>query len=170
MSNNEYLKVYKKFMREDEVFYISEHRKSYENKSEFKNTIKKDLDIILMPISVTRFEAEKAKNYLNKLGYKAGIIHLFELKPFILKKKWLNAIKKSKYGVLMTDNDYVDGILRTLAHKINEKTNQTINVMGLKDKSAGYTIKTSNFPPSASEIVDKVKSIISKKKRIKKNG
>tara|TARA_B100001029_G_scaffold141120_1_gene120567 strand:+ start:3605 stop:4537 length:933 start_codon:yes stop_codon:yes gene_type:complete len=170
MSNNEYLKVYKKFMREDEVFYISEHRKSYENKSEFKNTIKKDLDIILMPISVTRFEAEKAKNYLNKLGYKAGIIHLFELKPFILKKKWLNAIKKSKYGVLMTDNDYVDGILRTLAHKINEKTNQTINVMGLKDKSAGYTIKTSNFPPSASEIVDKVKSIISKKKRRKKNG
>ena len=40
-----------------------------------------------MPISVTRFEAEKAKNYLNKNGYKVGIIHLYELKPFILKKK-----------------------------------------------------------------------------------
>ena len=61
MSNKEYLKIYKKFMQEDEVFYISEHRRSYENKLEFKNTIKKALDIILMPISVTRFEAEKAK-------------------------------------------------------------------------------------------------------------
>ena len=170
MSNKEYLKIYKKFMQEDEVFYISEHRKSYENKLEFKNTIKKALDIILMPISVTRFEAEKAKNHLNKLGYRVGIIHLFELKPFVLKKKWINAIKKSKYGVLMTDNDYVDGILRTLAHKINEKTDQTVNVMGLKDKSAGYTVKTSNFPPSALEIINKVRVIISKKRRKKKNG
>ena len=41
MSNKEYLKIYKKFMQEDEVFYISEHRRSYENKLEFKNTIKK---------------------------------------------------------------------------------------------------------------------------------
>ena len=54
--------------------------------------------------------------------------------------------------------------------RVNEKTNQTVNVMGLKDKSAGYTVKTSNFPPSESEIVNKVKSIISKEKRRKKNG
>ena len=76
---------------------------------------------------------------MNKIGYTVGIIHLYELKPLILKKKWINAIKNSKYGVLMTDNDYADGILRTLAHKINEKTNRIIYVMGLKDKSAGYT-------------------------------
>ena len=67
------------------MFYISEHRKSYENKSEFKN-ITKNLDLILMPISVTRFEAEKAKDYLNKKGLKVGIIHLYELKPFSLKR------------------------------------------------------------------------------------
>ena len=165
MSNSEYLKVYKKFMHEKDVFYISEHRKSYDNKLEFKNIIKNGLDIILMPISVTRFEAEKAKNYLNNIGYKVGIIHLFELKPFILKKKWIKAIKNSKYGVLMTDNDYVDGILRTLAHKINEKTNKMIYVMGLKDKSAGYTDKTSNFPPSESKITTRVKNIILNKKK-----
>ena len=68
----------------------------------------------------------------------------------------------------MTDNDYVDGILRTLAHKINEKTNKMIYVMGLKDKSAGYSNKTSNFPPSQSEIITKVKNIILNKKRKKK--
>ena len=169
MSKKEYISTYKKFMRSTDVFYVSEHRKSYDNKFEFKNTIKRNLDIILMPISVTRFEAEKAKNHLNKIGFKVGIIHLYELKPFILKKNWLEAIKTSKHGVLMTDSDYVDGILRTLAHKINDKTGKKVNVMGLKDKSAGYTVETSNFPPSTSEIIKRVENIISKKKK-KKNG
>ena len=164
MCNKEYFKVYNKFIKGDDVFYISEHRKSYDNKLEFKNRIKKDLDIILMPISVTRFEAEKAKNYLNKNGYKVGIIHLYELKPFVLKKKWINAIKNSRHGVLMTDNDYVDGILRTLAHKINEKTGKMVYVMGLKDKSAGYTDKTSNFPPNYLDIIKKTKNLIKLKK------
>ncbi len=165
MTKSEYKNTYKKFMKSDDVFYVSEHRKSYENKIEFKNTLKKNLDIILMPISVTRFEAEKAKNYLNKNGYKVGIIHLYELKPFVLKKKWIKIIKSSKYGVLMTDNDYVDGIIRTLAHKINEQTNKKVYVLGLKDKSAGYTLRTSNFPPTASEIINKIKTIKVKKKR-----
>ena len=117
-----------------------------------------------MPISVTRFEAEKAKNYLNENGYKVGIIHLYELKPFVLKKKWISMIKSSRYGVLMTDNDYADGIIRTLAHKINEKTNKKVYVLGLKDKSAGYTLETSNFPPSALEIINKIKKIKIKKR------
>ena len=164
MTKNEYTRTYKKFMKSDDVFYVSEHRKSYENKIEFKNSLKKNLDIILMPISVTRFEAEKAKNYLNKNGYKVGIIHLYELKPFVLKKKWISMIKSSKYGVLMTDNDYVDGIIRTLAHKINEQTNKKVYVLGLKDKSAGYTRETSNFPPSALEIITKIKKIKAKKR------
>ncbi len=163
MTNKEYLKVYEKFIKSSDVFYISEHRKSYDNKSEFKNITKKNLDLILMPISVTRFEAEKAKDYLNKKGLRVGIIHLYELKPFSLKKEWINAIKSTKYGVLMTDNDYVDGILRTLAHKINEITNKKIHVLGLKDKSAGYTNKTSNFPPSDLDIINKVKKIMRRK-------
>ena len=75
-----------------------------------------------MPISITRFSAEKAIILLNKLGLKIGIIHLVNLKPFKLEKKWIEAIKSTKHGVLMTDNDYNDGILRILAHKVNEKT------------------------------------------------
>ena len=72
MTKNEYKNTYKKFMKSDDVFYVSEHRKSYENKIEFKNTLQKNLDIILMPISVTRFEAEKAKNYFNRQACNTG--------------------------------------------------------------------------------------------------
>ncbi len=162
MSNKEYNSVYKKFMNSKDVFYISEHRQSYSNKREFKNEINGKKDLMLMPISVTRFEAEKAKILLERKGYKIGIIHIVNLKPFQLEKKWIAAIKKSKAGVLMTDNDYNDGILRTLAHQIIEKTNKNVSVLGLEDKSAGHHKKVDNLPPDQFKIMKKVISIIKK--------
>ena len=113
-----------------------------------------------MPISITRFGADQAVLQLNKLGLKVGIIHLVNLKPLKLEKHWIDSIKSSKYGVLMTDNDYVDGILRILAHKINEKTEKKVYVIGLKNKSAGHTEATDNLPPNCADIVQKVKEII----------
>ena len=162
MTSNEYLSVYKKFTKSKDVYYISEHRKSYSNTKEFKNEIKGNKDLILMPISVTRFEAEKAKQKLEKKGFKVGIIHLVNLKPFTLEKKWIAAIKKSKKGVLMTDNDYNDGILRTLAHQVIEKTNKNVSVLGLDDKTAGHHKKVDNLPPDEFKIYNKAISIIKK--------
>ena len=162
MTSNEYLSVYKKFTKSKDVYYISEHRKSYSNTKEFKNEIKGNKDLILMPISVTRFEAEKAKQKLEKKGLKVGIIHLVNLKPFTLEKKWIEAIKKSKAGVLMTDNDYKDGILRTLAHHVIEKTNKNVSVLGLDDKTAGHHKKVDNLPPDEFKIYNKAISIIKK--------
>ncbi len=162
MSNNEYKNVYKKFMKNSDVFYVSEHRESYSNKIEFKNKIKKNLDIILMPISVTRFAAEKAKIILEKRGLKVGIIHLVDLKPFTVNSSWIAAIKNCKYGVLMTDNDYADGILRILAHKLYQKTNKDINVLGLEDRSAGHHSDVDNLPPDENKIVRQVYKIINR--------
>ena len=160
MTSKEYEKVYKEFMLKDDVFYISEHRSSYSNQKEFKNIVKKGFDLIIMPISVTRFSAVKAVKDLTKLDYKIGIIHLVNLKPFGLEKKWIEAIKTSKHGVLMTDNDYKDGILRILAHKVNEKTNKNVHVMGLNDKTAGHHSSVDNLPPDSVAIKRKILEII----------
>ena len=160
MTNKEYEKVYKEFIKNSDVFYVSENRASYNQTKEFKNIIKEKLDLILMPISVTRFAAAKAISELKAQGLKVGIIHLVNLKPFKLEKKWINAIRTTKYGVLMTDNDYKDGILRILAHKINEKTNKKIYLMGLEDKSAGHHSKVDNLPPNVNAIKKKVLEII----------
>ena len=164
MTSNEYIKVYNKFMKTNEVFYVSEHRKSYDNKTELNDIVKDKLDIILMPISVTRFAAVEAQKVLEKMGIKTGIIHLVNLKPFSLNKKLLNAIKLSKYGVLMTDNDYVDGILRILGHKLNEKTNKPVSVLGLENKTAGHHKKVDNLPPDEKKIINRVLRIINKNK------
>jgi len=160
MTSKEYKRIYDEFMKKDDVFYISEHRASYSNKKEFKNIIKNDLDLILMPISVTRFSADSVVSSLSKLGKKVGIIHLVNLKPFDLKKEWIKAIKTSKHGVLMTDNDFNDGILRTLAHKITEKTNKKVHVMGLNDRTAGHHFNVDNLPPDQTSIKSKILDII----------
>tara|TARA_B100001123_G_C15287832_1_gene1016281 strand:- start:446 stop:1372 length:927 start_codon:yes stop_codon:yes gene_type:complete len=167
MTSLEYKKVYKQFLKSDDVFYVSEHRKSYSYKLNFKNVIRKKLDMILMPISITRFEADKAMKKLNEMGFKIGIIHLVNLKPFKLKRSWINAIKSTKFGILMTDNDYTDGILRTLAHKITDNTGKSPYVMGLRDKSAGHTEINDNLPPNSFQIIQQVKKIMKTKKRKK---
>lgn len=119
-----------------------------------------------MPISITRFSAEKAKTILESQGLKVGIIHLVDLKPFKIESRWVEAIKTSKHGVLMTDNDYADGILRILAHKLNEKTDKKINVLGLDDRTAGHHSKVDNLPPDEKKIVKHVLKILRIKKII----
>ncbi len=60
----------------------------------------------------------------------------------------------------MTDNDYNDGILRILAHKVNLATNKTINVLGLNDRTAGHHTKVDNLPPDTDRIKKKILEII----------
>ena len=48
-------------MKNDDVLYVSEHRGSYSQKKELPNYLSGNFDIILFPISITRFEAQKAK-------------------------------------------------------------------------------------------------------------
>ena len=48
-------------MKNDDVMYVSEHRKSYGNSEELNDSIADDLDLVLFPISITRFEAQKSK-------------------------------------------------------------------------------------------------------------
>ena len=66
----------------------------------------------------------------------------------------------------LTDNDYNDGILRTLAHKIIEKTNKNVSVLGLNDRTAGHHKKVDNLPPDHFKIIKKSISIIQKSKKI----
>ena len=165
MTPAEYRYSYNYFMKNDEVLYVSEHRGSYDNTKELKDFLPKKCDFILFPISITRFEALKAKKILETKGYKIGIANILWIKPFKIKKKWIIALKESKYGGIVLDDDYPEGIAESIAFKLIEVSHKTIGTIGLKNKSAGFSKKTDNLPPNAMEIVDKVINII--KKRVK---
>ena len=160
MTPNEYLSVYDNFMKNDEVLYVSEHRGSYSNTDELQDFVSENLDIILFPISITRFEAQKAKIELEKQGYKIGIANILWIKPFVIKKEWENAVKTSKFGGIVLDDDYSQGVATNLAYDIMKKTGKKVDTMGLKNKSAGFSKETDNLPPNCLEIVERVKKII----------
>ena len=155
MTPKEYLTAYNDFMKNDEVMYVSEHRGSYTNTKELHDYLDGDLDLILFPISITRFEAHKAKIELEKEGYKIGIANILWIKPFSIKKDWEQAVLKSKFGGIVLDDDYTDGVASNLAYQLIKKTKKNFEVMGLKDRSAGFSKTTDNLPPSCKEIIIK---------------
>ena len=63
----------------------------------------------------------------------------------------------------MLDDDYTQGVASTLAYELMKKTKKNFEVMGLKDKSAGFSKATDNLPPNYKDIIAKCKEIISKK-------
>tara|TARA_B100002052_G_C15827651_1_gene573736 strand:+ start:215 stop:1123 length:909 start_codon:yes stop_codon:yes gene_type:complete len=153
MTPKEYIKIYQQYMRETDVYYVSEHRGSFNNSKEFKNDLNGKKDLVLIAISITRFEAEKAKKILEEKGYKIGICHVLWIKPFKIPSKAYKAVKLSNKGAILLDDDYVDGVSNSIANKINLKTNKSIHTMGLKDKTAGAHKKVDNLPPNYKEII-----------------
>ena len=147
-------------MKDDCVYYISEHRKSYNYNIELRDHKPKNPDVILFANSVTRFEVPKILEHFSKQRkIKLAILHIRQLKPFLISNKTIEYINSSKKGVLITDNDYADGLPRILAGKISEKTNKKCYILGLKNKTAGHHSKVDNLPPSYKDIIKLINTI-----------
>ena len=160
MSPREFINSYNEFMESDDVFYISEHRKSYDNKVDLKDIIFQKPDITIFPISITRFEAMKASHILEKEGLKVNVIHLIKLKPLEISESGKESLAKSKLGGIVIDDDYVDGIAKSIALDLSLETRKKINVMGLEDRTAGFYPQVDNLPPNSDKIVSFIKSLI----------
>ena len=165
MTPKEYEKIYRNFMDGDDVYYVSEHRGSFNNKKELINDIKGRKDFVIIAVSITRFEAIEAKKMLEKKGLKIGIVHVLWIKPFKITKNSIKCISKSKYGGIILDDDYVDGISNSLANKLGHLTNKKIYSMGLHDKSAGFHKKVDNLPPNSTQISKRILRIIKDAKK-----
>ena len=164
MSPNEFKKVYHDFINNDDVIYVSEHRKSYDNREELKDIIYEKPDITLFAISITRFEAIETSKKLFKEGTKVNVINIFEIKPLKISKKAKQSLIDSKFGGIVLDDDYVNGIAKNIAHDLNLMTNKIVNVIGLKDKSAGFYPQVDNLPPNSNEIRSFIYKIIKRQK------
>jgi len=160
MTPKEYKLAYDEFMRDDDVYYISEHRKSYDNTKEFRDIIYPDADLTLFPISITRFAAEEARRLLKDRGINVNIIHQLWIKPFIFKEAWQTALSKSKFGGLVLDDDYEEGVASSIAHRMMMKVNKKVDTLGLCHRTAGFHPEVDNLPPSAEQIIKKVLQIM----------
>tara|TARA_R100000951_G_scaffold116779_1_gene130714 strand:- start:2562 stop:3473 length:912 start_codon:yes stop_codon:yes gene_type:complete len=159
MSPGEYREVYKRFMDDDEVYYISEHRKSYDNALEMQDIIYDEADITLFPISITRFAAVQASHELKKMGLKVNVIHQMWIKPFIFHEIWAKTLQNSKYGGILLDDDYVQGVATSMAHDMMIKVNKKVRVMGIEHRTAGFYPAVDNLSPSKERIKEKIMEI-----------
>ena len=165
MTPGEYQEVYDQFMQEEEVYYISEHRKSYDNTEEMEDSIHPKADITLFPISITRFAAKEAKKELEKLGLKVNICHILWIKPFEPKKEWITALENSKFGGIVLDDDYEEGVASSVAHDLmmeasTKWSSKKVHTLGLSHRTAGFHPSVDNLPPSKEQIIQRVLEII----------
>jgi len=160
MTPLEYKKIYNSFMKEDDVYYVSEHRGSFNNKIELPDIIKTKPILTLFAISITRFEAIKAVEILKKKNININLCNILWLKPLKINEKGIKSLKNSKYGGLVLDDDYEDGISKNIANDLSLRTNKKVFTLGLKNKSAGFSVKGDNLPPNCKEIVNKILKII----------
>ena len=164
MTPMEYHKVYKSYMKDDDVYYVSEHRGSYDNEKEFKDIFFSKPDLVIFAISITRFNARDAVMHLNKKGYKIAFANILWVKPLKLKKQSIKNLKKSKFGGIVLDDDYTDGVAKAIANDLNLKTSKPLYTMGLKNKTAGTGKDLDNLPPTRDEIISKIIKLTNKSK------
>ena len=162
INSEEYLFTYKKFLKDNDVYYISEHRKTYSNIKTSKNIYYKNPQITLVLNSITRNLSKDIQNYFkNNKKIKIGVINIFKLKPFVLSKKEKEMLKNTQKKIIICDNDYTDGLPSILASKINIITNCKIEMMGLPNKTAGHHTKKDVLPPNSLDVIKKIKKILS---------
>ena len=160
MTPKEYEFAYKSFMKEDDVYYVSEHRRSYDNTEELGDVFHDEPDVVLFPISITRFDAEEARKELEKQGIKASIIHQLWIKPFLFTEIWKRQLNSSKFGGIVLDDDYEQGVASSIAHRMMLESDKKVYTMGLENRTAGFHKDVDNLPPTPRKIINKVLELV----------
>ena len=160
MTPKEYEFAYKSFMKEDDVYYVSEHRRSYDNTEELGDVFHDEPDVVLFPISITRFDAEEARKELEKQGIKASIIHQLWIKPFLFTEIWKRQLNSSKFGGIVLDDDYEQGVASSIAHRMMLESDKKVYTMGLENRTAGFHKDVDNLPPTPKKIINKVLELV----------
>lgn len=160
MTPREYQYAYDCYMNDNEPYYISEHRKSYDNTEDLKSIIQEDeVDFTIFPLSITRLEMTKLVELAGKENIKLNIIHQLWIRPFNVNPLWAQALNRSKYGGLVTDDDYVEGVASSMANELSLVTTKRVHTLGLEPRTAGFHPSVDNLPPTAEKILEKLKQI-----------
>lgn len=149
MTPNEWLEGWNWFLEHDEPVYCSEHRDSFKIGYEMVDVILPDSKITLLAISAARLKVTDIPD--------ADIIHVTWLKPFNITNVMRDSLKKTGVGLLI-DSDFEQSG-KSIAHTLMLETGVPVHVVGLEDRTAGFSKDTDNGTPSTEQIVERIKEI-----------
>lgn len=157
MTPGEWRVAYEDFMAGDDVVYLSEHRKAYDNSDEFSPWIGgHNPDIVLFPISITRFAAHQAAVELSAEGIAVLVHHVVSIKPFAPTVEQLEDLRRARCGGIVLDDDYADGTAKAIALDLHAATGARMRAIGLEDRTAGFAARVDNLPPDK----DRIKKVV----------
>ena len=160
MTPKEYVQVYELFLKDDEPYYVSEHRKSFDNTEDLKDSVEyENPDFTVFAISITRFEMDKLKNLSEEKNLKLNIFHILWLKPFHINDAQKTSLKNSIYGGMVLDDDYPEGSQSIIANYLSQASEKIVYPFGLKEVTAGFSPEVDNLPPTYKEIFEKLHEI-----------
>ncbi len=160
MTPKEYVQVYESFLSDDVPYYVSEHRKSYDNIYDLECDAQyENPDFTVFSVSITRFEMKMLKEIAVENNLRLNIFHLLWLKPLHVSEDQIKSLKNSKYGGLVVDDDYEEGSQSIIASVLNQMSEKVVYTQGLKPKTAGFSPEVDNLPPTYSEIYSKLVEI-----------
>ena len=160
MTPKEYQYAYDCYMNDNDPYYISEHRKSYDSEDELRTFIDdKEVDFTIFPLSITRLEMTKLVELAGAENITLNIIHQLWIRPFNVNPLWAQALNRSRYGGLVTDDDYVEGVASSMANELSLVSTKRVHTLGLDPRTAGFYASVDNLPPSAEKILEKLKQI-----------
>lgn len=164
MSPLEYKSIWKTYKKGNKPLLVSEHRRSYKSSIEFKNLNFRKSKITIFAISATRFNVKEAIDKLQKENIYCDVFHLYWLKPFNLKKDYLNSINKTGLGLVLDSSYEICSISESIAHKLmlKSKNKCKVYVRGMKDYSPGTGVKLENMTPTTNQIYREIKKLIKK--------
>lgn len=160
MTPGEYLQIVDYFNTHDDPMYISEHRKSFDIDYEMPDLVNRHSHITLFPISAARLNAVKAAEVLSEEGIVCNIVHLLWLKPFMVTDRILDPLNNSKFGGIVIDTDYENGVSKCIAHDLMLASGKPVRALGLEERTAGFAPHLDNLPPSPKKICEYVKRIV----------
>lgn len=163
MTPNEYKSIWNNFMKNNDPLLVSEHRRSYKSSIEFKNLVHHRSKISFFAISATRFNIELAQSKLKKIGVDVDIFHLVWLKPFKIKKEYIESLNKTRIGIVLDSSYEICSISENIACSLMLKTNAKVYVQGMKDFSPGTSQKLENMTPTSQQIFDFAAKLLNKK-------
>ena len=157
-SPNEYREAYEYFMKHDIPLYVSEHRKTYDNTADYVDVVNDKSDIVLFPFSVTRMEMDSVVEKCKSIGIKVSVFHQTWIKPLRVSQEAIYTLTNSKFGGLVLDDDYPNGVAKQIAYELMHLSQKSVWAMGIEEKSAGFQPHNDNLPPSAEKIFQFIKS------------
>tara|TARA_B100000519_G_C14222706_1_gene428359 strand:+ start:602 stop:1486 length:885 start_codon:yes stop_codon:yes gene_type:complete len=154
MTSREYTEIYNTFMQDECPYYVSEHRVSHSFTGSLVDIEVENPDWVLFPYSVTRFAAKEAAEERGGVS----VYHQVWIRPLGISERQIEKLKKSKYGGVVIDDDYPNGIAKQIAHDLMLKSGKKVYVLALNEVVAGFQPHNDNLPPDKNDILSFLKS------------